>query len=176
MTDTGYTYDYPRPMVTVDAVVFAVRDAGLSVALIERKNPPFAGAWALPGGFVEMDEPLRAAAARELAEETGLTRVRLEQFHAFGDPGRDPRGRSIAVAYWGVIDASRQTLRAGDDAAAAQWHRVNALPELAFDHRAIMDHAVRVLRIAAEGPSDAGFLPVEISMDVFRRAVIAAVP
>lgn len=143
MSGKQYVYAYPRPMVTVDAVVFTIRDGKRHVLLIERKHEPFAGSWALPGGFVEMDETLDAAVARELEEETGLKGVALEQFHTFGDPGRDPRGRSISVAYAGEVDWRRAALRAADDAASVRWFPLGALPPLAFDHRAIIEYAVR---------------------------------
>src|SRR5216683_6447773 len=110
-----YTYDYPRPAVTVDIVVVA-RGARPKVLLIRRKHDPFAGCWAIPGGFVGMDETLEAAARRELKEETGLTVDALEQLYAFGDPGRDPRGRTIAVAYLTRVHEKRVGLQAGDDA------------------------------------------------------------
>lgn len=139
---TQYVYPYPRPMVTVDSVVFTVRDGRREVLLIKRRNPPFAGTWALPGGFVEMTETLAAAAARELKEETGLSGVALRQFGAFGDPGRDPRGRSIAVAFWGEADARQAQPQAGDDVAAAHWFPVDALPPLAFDHAHIVEYAL----------------------------------
>lgn len=147
MSSAGqYSYEYPRPMVTVDAAVFALRAAQWSLLLIQRKNPPFAGQWALPGGFVDMDEPLETAVARELAEETGLVDVPLEQLRAFGNPGRDPRGRNICVAYAGILTDDRQTPQGSDDAAAAQWFPLEALPELAFDHRDIVEYAERWLR------------------------------
>ncbi len=139
---TKYTYDYPRPMVTVDAVVFTERDGRLEVLLIQRGRDPFAGYWALPGGFVEMDETLEAAARRELEEETGLRGVALEQLRAFGDPGRDPRGRSIAIAFAGEADWRVHAPRGADDAADARWFPVDALPPLAFDHREIVEYAV----------------------------------
>lgn len=142
----SYVYEYPRPMATVDAVVFSVKDGALDVLLIRRKNPPWKGMWALPGGFVEMDESLKAAAARELAEETGLTGVRLVQSHTFGRVDRDPRGRVITVAYLGVIDWRSQQPQAGDDAAAAAWKSVANVPALACDHNLIVERAVRSLR------------------------------
>ncbi|HNR31844.1 MAG TPA: NUDIX hydrolase [Candidatus Hydrogenedentes bacterium] len=138
-----FVYPYPRPMVTVDAVVFTVRDGRREVLLIERKHAPFAGSWAFPGGFVEMDETLDAAAARELDEETGLTGIPLRQFHAFGDPGRDPRGRSIAVAYVGEADWRKVSPQAADDARAARWFPADAPPPLAFDHARILEYALR---------------------------------
>lgn len=140
------TYEHPRPAVTVDAVVFATGGGATSVLLIRRGKPPFEGKWALPGGFVEMDETLARSAARELAEETGLTGVDLEQLHAFGDPGRDPRGRTVSIAHWGVIEGPAPHVRGDDDAAEARWHDVDALPELAFDHAHILRVAVQRLR------------------------------
>lgn len=142
MGEKQFVYAYPRPMVTVDAVVFTLKDGRPHVLLIERKHDPFAGHWALPGGFVEMEESLEAAAARELAEETGLTGLALEQFHTFGDPGRDPRGRSITAAYVGEVDWRACTPKAADDAADVRWFPLDALPPLAFDHRKIVEYAV----------------------------------
>lgn len=130
-----YIYEWPRPMVTVDAVVFAVSAGKTEVLLIERRNEPFKGQWAVPGGFVEMEEELEDAVARELAEETGLTRVRLEQLRSFGKCGRDPRGRQISIAFTGTITDGQDRVRAGDDAAEARWFDIQNLPEnLAFDH------------------------------------------
>lgn len=141
MVAESYVYAYPRPMVTVDAVVFCGDGANRRVALIRRRNEPFAGRWALPGGFVDMDESLEHAVARELAEETGLRGIALRQLHAFGDPGRDPRGRNICVTYVGETDTAAP-LRAADDAAEAAWHPVDALPPLAFDHGNIVAMAL----------------------------------
>ncbi len=144
-----YSYDYPRPMVTVDAVIFAVSDLGLDVLLIKRGKDPFAGSWALPGGFVEIDEGLDDAAARELEEETGLANIHLEQFYTFGNPGRDPRGRSISVAYIGLAGTPDSSMRAADDAAEVRWFPVDDLPELAFDHEEIIKCALARLRTDA---------------------------
>lgn len=141
-----YTYDYPRPAVTVDLVIFTIAEDDLKVLLIRRAQEPFKGKWALPGGFVEMDESLEKAAARELEEEVGVSDVYLEQLYSFGDPGRDPRGRVISVAYFALVDASRQSIQAADDAADAEWHSVFKPPKLAFDHRKILDYAVWRLR------------------------------
>ena len=132
-----FCYAYPRPAVTVD-VVIVTRERRPRVLLIRRKNDPFAGLWAVPGGFVDMDEPLDAAAARELREETGVAAERLEQLHTFGDPGRDPRGRTITVAYMAEVDAEQVQPRAADDAAEVGWHDLHALPPLAFDHDKIL--------------------------------------
>jgi 8-oxo-dGTP diphosphatase len=141
---------YPKPLVTVDAVIFALRDDDLQVLLVKRKHSPFEGMWAIPGGFVEMDETLEAAARRELQEETGLTDVSLEQLYTFGDPGRDPRGRSITVAYFAAVPAGGAVARAGDDAAEASWWSIYDLPPLAFDHDKILDYALTRLRYKLE--------------------------
>lgn len=142
----SYVYQYPRPMVTVDAVVFRDAGAGIEVLLICRKNPPFAGKWALPGGFVDMDEDLLDAAARELFEETGLCSVELTQLGAFGRPDRDPRGRSIAVAYVGIVSVESSAVKAGDDAALAQWFPAQPLENLAFDHAEIICTGLKWLK------------------------------
>jgi len=139
-------HEYPRPMVTVDVVIFTLRENDLQVLLVRRRNPPFAGMWAIPGGFVDIDEPLEAAARRELEEETGVRDVHLEQFHTFGDPGRDPRGRTITVAYLALVRADQVRPRAGDDAAEAGWWSMRALPPLAFDHDRILARALTHLR------------------------------
>lgn len=141
----SYIYEYPRPMVTVDAVVFCSNGTTWQVALIRRRNDPFAGHWALPGGFVDMDETLEAAVARELREETGLICEKLRQFHTFGDPGRDPRGRNICVAYTGVMAAQKQ-MHADDDAIEAAWFSMDALPVLAFDHGTIIALAFETVK------------------------------
>src|SRR5262249_20639522 len=118
-----YAYAHPRPAVTVDAVI-VTREDRPRVLLIRRKHEPFAGLWALAGGFVEMEETLEEAARRELAEETGVRVGRLEQLHTFGDPGRDPRGRTISVVYLGRVRANRVRPRADDDAVEVGWHRL----------------------------------------------------
>lgn len=141
-----YCYDYPRPALTVDLAVFRRAEDRWQVLLIQRKHEPFAGRWALPGGFVDENEPLDQAARRELAEETGLTEVAVEQFGAFGDPGRDPRGWTVTVAYLAVLSARQTAARAGDDAAQAAWFDVDRLPPLAFDHDRILACAVDRLR------------------------------
>ncbi len=147
----GYTYPYPRPMLTVDLVLFTFVAGELRVLLIERGHEPFAGAWALPGGFVEIDEKLEDAAQRELREETGVRDVYLEQLYTFGDPDRDPRGRVITVAYVGIVSAdASQHIYAGDDARNARWFNVYDLPQLAFDHERIIRYAVQRLRYKLE--------------------------
>jgi 8-oxo-dGTP diphosphatase len=142
-----YIYDWPRPMVTVDAVVFGVFQNKAKLLLIKRKNEPFKGKWALPGGFVGIDEELEDAVARELAEETGLENIELEQMHTFGTVGRDPRGRQITVAFMGVTTKGQNTIRGGDDAAEARWFDIEKLPkDMAFDHNEIVKSGIEKLK------------------------------
>jgi 8-oxo-dGTP diphosphatase len=146
-----YIYDWPRPMVTVDAAVFTHSGGKIRVLLIKRGNEPFKGKWAIPGGFVDMDEELEDAVVRELAEETGVTGVRLEQMHTFGTVGRDPRGRQITIVYIGVATEEQTKLEAGDDADQAKWFDVEELPEdLAFDHNEVIRFAVGKLKNESE--------------------------
>ncbi len=148
--DSEQTYDpsiFPRPSVTTDIVIFTLREKRLQVLLIQRKGWPFADHWALPGGFARPGETLDGTAARELAEETGVRGVFLEQLRAFGDPGRDPRTWVITVAYTALIPSDQIILRAATDAADARWFPLNALPlPLAFDHSQILDYALQTLR------------------------------
>lgn len=140
-TKTGimsYTYDFPRPSVTTDILVFSIRDGVLEVLLIERKYDPFQAAFAIPGGFVQMDEDLQAGALRELAEETGLTGIPIRQLGAYGAPGRDPRGRVITIAFIALVPSDDLIARGGSDAQDARWFPVDALPPLAFDHARIV--------------------------------------
>jgi 8-oxo-dGTP diphosphatase len=138
-------------MVTVDALVFARTTPTAKVLLIERGREPFKGKWAFPGGFIEMDEELDDAVARELKEETGLTGVMLRQMHTFGAIGRDPRGRMITVAFIGLTGPENMQLRPGDDAAQAAWFDIDALPDMAFDHRQVATMAIdRYRQIASE--------------------------
>ena len=142
-----YTYDYPRPALTVDCVIFGLdADADLKVLLIQRDLDPFAGRWALPGGFVDMDEDLDAAARRELREETGLADVFLEQLYTFGVPGRDPRGRVVSVAYYALVNLMDRPVTAATDARAAAWFALDDAPPLAFDHADILAAAQERLR------------------------------
>ena len=148
-----YCYDYPRPMVTVDCVLLREAERALQVLLVERGSPPYQGAWALPGGFVRMNESLEAAAVRELAEESGIKDLSfLIQLGAYGALGRDPRGRTISVAFIGIVPGGPRPPKAGSDAAEAIWLPVEELPErLAFDHATILGDALR--RLAAGGRS-----------------------
>src|SRR3954471_17355771 len=144
----SHTYEYARPAVTVDCVVFGLDlDAeDLKILLIQRSGKPFAGMWALPGGFVDMDETLDASAKRELQEETGIARLYLEQLYTFGDPGRDPRDRVITVAYYALVKLSDHTIKADSDAKDVAWFAVSDLPKLAFDHAKVVDVALNRLK------------------------------
>jgi 8-oxo-dGTP diphosphatase len=142
-----YVYDWPRPMVTVDAAVFNISGDKIKMLLINRGNEPFKGKWALPGGFVEMEEELEDAVVRELAEETGLTGVKLEQMHTFGTIGRDPRGRMITIVFMGIVNNEQTEIKAGDDAAKARWFDIENLPEnMAFDHNEVLKFAIKKLK------------------------------
>ena len=137
-----------RPSVTVDVVVVAPLNGQLRVLLVKRKRPPFAGQWAIPGGFVEPNEPLEVAARRELQEETAAEPIHLEQLHTFGDPGRDPRGWTISVVYLALLgedDARGWHLQAGSDAGEVRWFDLQNPPPLAFDHADILAHVARHL-------------------------------
>lgn len=140
MVEKGkYTYDYPRPSVTTDCVIFGYDGNKLKVLLIERGIEPYKGHWAFPGGFLNMDEDAMTGAKRELMEETGLTDAYIEQFHTFSAVDRDPRGRVITIAYFALV--KMQDVKGGDDAAQAKWFDIDNIPPLAFDHD-------RVLRMA----------------------------
>ena len=141
-----FTYKYPHPAVTVDGVVFGYDAADLKVLLIQRGGVPFRGKWALPGGFVNMDEGLETAARRELEEETGMTELYLEQLFTFGEPKRDPRERVISVAYYALVKLADHKVRAASDARNVAWFPVAKLPELAFDHDDILEVAVNRLK------------------------------
>lgn len=136
-----YQYEYPHPAVTVDVVIFTIRDRQLKLLLIRRAGEPYRGKWALPGGFVQMAEGLKEAARRELEEETGVSGVYLEQLYTFGRPDRDPRERVITVAYYALIPSEKVELRAATDAEAVGWFGMDELPELAFDHAEIVEMA-----------------------------------
>lgn len=156
-----YAYDYPRPMVTVDAVLFRLIEGDLQTLLVRRRKPPHKGKWALPGGFIKMKEPLEESVIREVGEETGVEDIALlMQLGTYGDPGRDPRGRVISVAYVGIVTDTAEAT-AGDDAAEAKWMPVECLPERpAFDHERILSDGMS--RIVAAGRNSGvlfAFLP-----------------
>lgn len=142
----AFTYEYPRPALTVDCVVFGFDGDGLQVLLIRRGLEPYLGSWALPGGFVDIDEDLDVAARRELKEETHLEQVFLEQLFTIGTPGRDPRGRVVSVAYYALVRPDQHPATGDSDATEAAWHPVEKLPPLAFDHALILDKALERLR------------------------------
>lgn len=142
----AYTYDYPRPALTVDCIIFGLDEEGLKVLLIERGHPPFQGHWALPGGFVEINEDLESAARRELEEETGVKNVFIEQLFTFGQPNRDPRGRVVSVAYYALVNLSDHPVEAASDASSAGWFKLETLPNLAFDHDEILKMAFHRLQ------------------------------
>lgn len=140
------TYEYPRPALTVDCVVFGLDAEDLKVLLIQRGIPPFQGKWALPGGFVRLEESLKEAARRELREETGMGRIFLEQLYTFGAPRRDPRERVVTVAYVALVNLGEHPVSASTDARSAAWFAVSDLPSLAFDHDRILRAALERLK------------------------------
>jgi 8-oxo-dGTP diphosphatase len=153
--EAGQRYDvtrYERPSVTVDVVIFSILEEMLKVLLIKRKSWPYEGVWAIPGGFVRMEESLEQAASRKLAEETGVTSedVYLEQLYTFGDPQRDPRTRVITVAYFALVGADKINIRAIKDSAEVNWFSVYDPPSLAFDHAEILAYALTRLRYKLE--------------------------
>lgn len=133
-----YSYKYPRPALTVDAIVVSERNSEMVVLLIQRKFPPFEGKWALPGGFVNMDETLLEACGRELLEETGLDNIELKQFFTFDAIDRDPRHRTISVVFSAWLQEPLHVV-GGDDAARAEWFPIISLPDMAFDHYEIIN-------------------------------------
>lgn len=142
-----YTYKYPRPAVTTDCVIFGItRDGERRVLLVQRGNEPFRGMWAFPGGFLNMDETLEQCARRELKEETGLdTPIRFEELKSFSTVDRDPRGRTISVAF--VAEVPLSEVKGGDDAAEARWFPLDEIPQLAFDHGEMLQAALDRLGI-----------------------------
>lgn len=142
--------DYKQPSVTVDVIIFTIIDSDLKVLLVKRKNAPFEGKWAIPGGFVRYDENLEDAAKRELSEETNVKNIYLEQLYTFGEVARDPRGRVITVAYFALAGAKDMQIKAASDVSDVEWHSMYRLPELAFDHAMILDYALQRLRYKLE--------------------------
>lgn len=144
MEELKYHYKYPHPSVTTDCAIFGFDGTRLNILLVERGIEPFKGRWALPGGFLRMDETALMGAKRELYEETGLKNAYIHQFHTFTDPNRDPRERVITIAYYALVRISE--VKGGDDAAKAQWFPLNEIPSLAFDHDRILRQASTELR------------------------------
>jgi 8-oxo-dGTP diphosphatase len=142
----NFTYDYPRPTVTTDCVIFGFDAGELKLLLIERGMDPFKGQWAFPGGFLKMDENTDQCARRELFEETGIEKVFIEQLFTFSDVNRDPRGRVITVAYYALVKLVDFKIKAGDDAKSANWFPISQAPTLAFDHDRILRVALNRLR------------------------------
>lgn len=179
MASQVWTYDRPRPALTVDVALFtvtgALRQVRLQALLIRREAPPFAGSWALPGGFVLEDEDLKAAAMRELHEETGVDLVALYQVGAIGTPGRDPRGHTVTVLWAGLVRGDLHALCASGDAGLAQWFPVRALPELAFDHAELLTRALTYLQERlGRDPVCAELLPEAFALSEF-HALLEAV-
>ena len=141
----AYTYHYPHFALTADAVVFSKSEEGLNVLLIRRANEPFKDCWAFPGGYVDIEETVDHAVQRELEEETGVSGVSLKRFDLFDAVDRDPRERTVTVAYYGFSHDSAGPIKAGDDAKDARWFSVDSLPVLAFDHATILKMILEVL-------------------------------
>jgi len=166
----AHTYEYPRAALAVDCVVFGLDDADLKVLLIQRDLEPFEGRWALPGGFVRLDETLEAAALRELREETGLTKVYLEQLYTFGRTDRDPRERVVTVAYYALVKLLDHRVQAATDARNAAWFEMDDLPALAFDHDEILEAALKRLQCKVRyRPIGFELLPPKFSLTQLQR-------
>ncbi len=165
-----YTYDYPRAALTVDCVVFGLDEDELKILLIERALPPFAGQWALPGGFVHVNESLEEAARRELVEETGLHRLFLQQMGAFGAVDRDPRERVVSVAYYSLVNLEDHRVCANTDAREAAWFGVHSVPSLAFDHAVILRKGLERLRTKLRSePIGFELLPKKFTLSQLQR-------
>jgi 8-oxo-dGTP diphosphatase len=165
-----FTYRYARPALAVDCVVFGLDENDLKVLLIRRGMDPFLGRWALPGGFVHMDETVEEAARRELHEEAGIDRALLEQFHVFSAIDRDPRERVVSVAHYALVKLSDHAVRAATDAREAAWFGVDDLPNLAFDHDVIVEIAIEKLRTKVkQTPIGFELLPKKFTLTQLQR-------
>ena len=165
-----YTYQYARPALTVDCVVFGLDEHKLNVLLIQRKNDPFAGCWAFPGGFLDVGETPLEAARRELAEETGLKNFDLEQLHTFGEPDRDPREHVVSIVHYGLVNVRETRPRAADDARDVGWFTARKPPPLAFDHDRILRMALERLRAkVCSQPVGRGLLPRAFTLAQLRQ-------
>ena len=138
--------DFERPSVTTDLVIFTIKNNSLKALLVKRDVEPFKNKWALPGGFVRIEESLEDSAKRELFEETGVKNVYLEQLYSFGNPKRDPRGRVITISYFALINSEKVKLKASTDVSEAKWFSVSKIPSLAFDHKDILDYAIKRIK------------------------------
>ena len=145
----SFTYEYARPALTVDAVLFGLDTTDLKILLIRRGLEPFKGKWSLPGGFVRIGESPDDSVARELAEETGVKVKRLVQLGAYGAPGRDPREHVVSIAFLGLTPVCDHKPAADTDAEAVAWHPIDDLPSLAFDHATMVEDAIEKLRAEA---------------------------
>ena len=139
-----YCYKYPHPAVTADCIVYNKEDDKIYVLLIQRKNDPYKDSWAFPGGFINIDESAEEAAIRELKEETGLEISNIEQLKAYSNPDRDPRERVITIAF--IAESKIKDVKGGDDAKEARWFDISQLPSLAFDHKEILQDAIKIIR------------------------------
>jgi 8-oxo-dGTP diphosphatase len=143
----SYTYQYPRASLTVDIAIFCEFEGRTKVLLIQRGNEPFQDRWAFPGGFIEMDETLTESAVRELHEETGMQEVKLQQFKTYGNPGRDPRGRTVSVVFYGFTKIENSMVAGADDAKNAGWFALDEIPDMAFDHNVILKELIAYLNL-----------------------------
>ena len=163
-------HKFKKPSVTADIVVFIIKDNDLKVLLVKRGVEPFKDKWAIPGGFVRIEESLEQAAKRELEEETGLKDVYLEQLYTFGDPKRDPRGRVITVSYMALVKSKDIKLKATTDVSDAQWFSCSKIPVLAFDHKKILDYSLKRLKWKFEYTTVAfSLLPEEFAISQIQK-------
>lgn len=162
--------DFEQPSVTTDLVIFTIQDNSLKVLLVKRNEEPFKNKWALPGGFVRIDESLEDSAIRELFEETGVKGVYLEQLYSFGNPKRDPRGRVITISYFALINSEKIKLRASTDVLEAKWFSIPKISSLAFDHKEILDYAIKRLKWKFEYTTIAfSLLPKKFSLGELQK-------
>ncbi len=156
---------YKNPALTVDIALFSIIKNNLELLLIKRKNPPFQDKWALPGGFVDYEEEIETAAKRELEEETGIKNIELQQFRTFGKPGRDPRGRTVSIVYYAVVNSENLKIQADTDASDVEWFNIKNLPGLAFDHDEIIKFTLKNFRQKLENtPVVKPIMPKEFNM------------
>ncbi len=148
-----FTYSHPRPALTADCIILRRRNDETQVLLVCRNHPPFEGMWALPGGFMEEDEKLSQTAARELFEETGLENITLHPFRVYDAPGRDPRGRTVTLVFWGTADDPDTAVRPSSDARDVRWVPLSQLPPLAFDHAQILEDFFASMKTAQYPPA-----------------------